>query len=366
MATPNLSTQLPWQSLAAGGNALAGLGGDPQAALGQLGQNYGQQYQAALGMNQALYQGTQTGYDQLRSQVDDQYRGVLDGYGALYSDVLGRIAGSNASNLSDINTQYNAQLGSQAQNAVSRGLGNSTVAGNMMRGVEADRARAITQSQNQFAQLGANYAASIGGNRLSAQQQGIGLGANLGQAQLGALERVNAPYPDAGMYGSLAQMYGQQAERNRGQRQTAADMWVGDSRAAAGRPGSPSPWGSRDPSGGGYATMAPSTNSNPFFNLGGGGGFSYGGGGGPSLSYDSGYGSMYQDGYTGSDFGGGDFGGGYGGSGSDYMDSGGNFDYGSFADYAAANPQDFGGYYSGPASGYDGGNVDFFGDWGYE
>lgn len=342
MATPNLSTQLPWGSLAAGGNALSGLGGDPKAALSQLGSNYNQQYQSSLGMNQALMGGVQTGFEALRSNVDSQYSDIMGGYNALYGDVLGRIAGSNDSNITDINAQYNAQAGKALSNAVSRGLGNSTVAGNMDRGIQLDRARAITDSQNRFAQLGAGYANQIGQARLGAQQQGVNLGANLGQGQLAALERVNAPYPDAGMYGSLAQMYGAQIERDQGQRQS--PMMMADSRAVSARTGSPSPWGSRDPSGGAYSTMMPSSvQGNPFFNLtGGGAGYgSYGMGGygsdvGGYLPNDSSVDPW--DSYSDAQY--------YGGgsnSGADYFDGGGNFDYGSFSDYAAQNPQDFGG-----------------------
>lgn len=275
MAVPNLQVDLPWQSLAAGGNALAGLGGDPGAALGQLGQSYNQQYQAALGMNSALYSGLQGGYEGLRSHVDDQYRNVLQGYQDVYGDVLGRIAGTNSTNIQDINTQYNAQQGAQNQNAINRGLGNSTVAGNMMRGVEMDRARAITDSQNRFAQLGANYASQIGQARLGAQQQGIGLGANLGQAQLGALERVNAPYPDAGLYANLAQMYGAQRQQQRANQGAYPMIQAG---GGTNRP--PSPFGSRDPTGGGFATQMP----------GGGGGYGLGSSGFGGGYFAGGYG----------------------------------------------------------------------------
>jgi hypothetical protein len=76
----------------------------------------------------------------------------------------------------------------------------------MQRAINLDRARAITQSQNQFAQLGANYAAQIGGAGLAAQQQGAGIQASLGQAQMNALSQVNAGYPDASMYGHKPMM----------------------------------------------------------------------------------------------------------------------------------------------------------------
>lgn len=316
MATPNLTTNLPWQSLSSGGNAFAGAGGDPQAALGQLGQNYNNQYQAALGLTGAQYSGLQTGYENLRQSVDQNYQDILGGYSSLYGNVLDRIAGTNSSNIQDINSQYNANQGAMNQSAVSRGLGNSSLQQNLQRANELDRARAITGSQNQFAQLGANYAANIGSQRLGAQQQGAQLGANLGQAQLGSLERVNVGYPDAGMYGNLAQMYGRQAEQQRLQKQQPAGGGIrqaGAFMASGGTVSPASPWGSRNPAGQGVGSMGPSGGN--FF-----GGSSFGGmpatdfsrygegyGGTAPLSYDQGYGSMYQDNLPGSDSGGGDF-----------------------------------------------------------
>jgi hypothetical protein len=213
MAVANLSSDLPWQGLQAGANALSGLGANPQDALAQLGPMYSQQYNAALNMNQALFNAGQSGYQNLRNQLDQQFSGIQQGYNDLYGNVQGMIQGSNASNIQDINTNYAAQAGQASSDMVSRGLGNSTVQQNMQRAINLDRARAITQSQNQFAQLGANYAAQIGGAGLAAQQQGAGIQASLGQAQMNALNQVNAGYPDASMYGQLAAMYGAQQQR---------------------------------------------------------------------------------------------------------------------------------------------------------
>ena len=213
MAVADLTAQLPWQGLQAGANALSGLGANPQDALAQLGPLYSQQYGAALNMNKALFDASQGGYQNLRNQLDQQYQGIQNGYNQLYGNVQGMIQGTNSSNIQDINTKYAAQAGQSAQDMVSRGLGNSTVAMNMQRAIDLDRARAITASQNQFAQLGANYAAQIGGAGLAAQQQGAGIQASLGQAQMNALNQVNAGYPDASMYGQLAAMYGAQQQR---------------------------------------------------------------------------------------------------------------------------------------------------------
>ena len=213
MAVKNLTTQLPWQGLAAGGQALSGLGGDPGAAMANLGPMYAQQYNAALNMNKSLYDAQQTGYQGLRDQLDETYQGIQNGYQQLYGDVLGRIADTNSSNIMDINTQYDALGGRANQDLASRGLGSSSMQTNASRAIALDRARAVTASQNQFAQLGAGYASSIGGQGLQAQQQGAGIQANLGSQQMNALNSVNAAYPNAAMYSQLAQQYGAQQQQ---------------------------------------------------------------------------------------------------------------------------------------------------------
>lgn len=218
MPAPSLSVNLPWQSLAANGQAMSGLGGDPAAAAAQLGGLYNQSYQSALGLNSSLFSGLQTGYDTLRSDVDQRYGDIQKGYSQLYGDVLGRISGTNDTNLHDINAAYNAKAGGSSQDLISRGLGNSSSQRSAQRGIELDRQRALTNSQNQFAQLGANYASQIGQAGLGAGERGTQTGAGLGQAQLGMLERVQAPYPSAQMYTNLAQMYGSNLQRQQDQR----------------------------------------------------------------------------------------------------------------------------------------------------
>lgn len=216
MAGPaDLSYNLPLQTLQGQANQFQGLNGSPDQAIGQLGQNYANAYNSATALNQGIYQGTQTGYNNLRNQLSQQYSDIQAGYQKDYGDVLGQIAGTNATNLKDINTQYAALSGSSMQDAVSRGLGNTTVQQNMQRGIALDQARATTASQNQFAQLQAGYGSQITGQALQAQQQGAQTQANLGQNQLNFGASVSAPYPNAGLYGQLAQMYGAQNEQNK-------------------------------------------------------------------------------------------------------------------------------------------------------
>lgn len=235
MAIADLNAPLPWQALAGQANAFAGLGGTPQQAAAALGPSYANSYNAALNLNQSLYSGIQTGYQNLRNQVDQQYQDVYKGYQNLYGDVLGRIAGTNQSNITDINSQYNALSGSTLAGLVSRGLGNSTTLASLQRGVELDRARAITASQNQFAQLGAGYASQLGQAGLQSQQQGAQLGTQIGQNQLNFMNTVQAPYPNMQTYSQLAQMYGAQGQANADRAQQQALLQRAQGLTGAGR-----------------------------------------------------------------------------------------------------------------------------------
>lgn len=254
MATNMLGFQLPWQGLQAGGQALSGLGGDPKAAMANLGNLYQQQYQSALDMNRQLHDQVQTNYGTLRNEADQVYSNIYKNLDARYGDVLGRIAGTNTSNIRDIEANARAASAAANQNLISRGLGNSTIVNSANRGINSDRQREITRSNEQFAQLGAGYADRIWQERTNAQQNKAQHLTNLGLAQNAALERVNAGYPDAQMFSSLAQMYGAQSEadKNRKLQEQAMARAGAGVQSSAGYSYSPSPWGSRNPAGANY------------------------------------------------------------------------------------------------------------------
>lgn len=170
--------------------------------------NYQSEYAKSLGMNQANYQNILAGYQNLISQQNT-------GYQNLYNTVLGQLAGAETSRNTEIQDAAKAELGKETQSLINRGLGNTTVQQAVASGVDANKQRRLTEVANQFAQMRAGYQYQIG----SAQ---LGNLAGLSRAQLDMMERVNAGYPDAGMYGQLAGMFGQAAgigagaDRNRG------------------------------------------------------------------------------------------------------------------------------------------------------
>lgn len=173
---------LPFGALSNGGNF--DFSGNPSS----LSSNYKQAYQGALGFN---------------SQLGNE---INQGFGQLGSNIQGTIAGITSSQQQAINDQYAQQSGQATQGLINSGLGNSTVMSSVQRGIGLDQAKASNNLANQMAGLSAGYQSQTG------------------LAQLGYLNSVSAPYPNAQMYGQLAQQYGaaQQANANR---QQAADQF---------------------------------------------------------------------------------------------------------------------------------------------
>ena len=182
--------------------------GSPQMALASLGPAYNSAYGNALALNSANYNNILAGYQNTIGNQVGALGDVGGGYDQLLNQVTSGIQGTQAAQAQAIKDAYAQQSGQAAQDMVSRGLGNTTVQQAVQRGLTLDQQKAQTGLQNQFAQLQAGYQSQIGGAKLAAQQQAAAMNAALQQAQLGFMERVNAPYPDAGLYGALAQQYG--------------------------------------------------------------------------------------------------------------------------------------------------------------
>ena len=248
--------------------------GSPQMALASLGPAYNSAYGNALALNSANYNNILAGY---QNTVGNQVSALGDlggDYDQLLNSVLGTVKDTGASTAQAIKDAYAQQSGQASQDLINRGLGNTTVQQGVQRGLTLDQQKAQTNLQNQMAQLSAGYQSQIGGAKLAAQQQAALANAALQQAQLGFMERVNAPYPDAGLYGSLAGQYG-------GAMQAFADRQaLAGSKPRGGIMGGAPPSIGYVASGGGMPRPR---------SFGGGGGAGYGVGGGdgynPALNY---------------------------------------------------------------------------------
>lgn len=182
--------QLPFNN--AGGALFQGLGGTGQQALNALGPGYQHSYDAALDFNKSLGDTVNTGYNTaMQNQLTGQ-QGVMD-----------TISHYGAGARQDIADRGAQQMGAGMQSMIGRGLGNFTVTDAMKRGVNYDQGKLNLTLDDQIAQMKAGY-----------QNQAIGQNTNLAGNQLNFLERMNAPYPNAGLYGQLATQYGATGQAN--------------------------------------------------------------------------------------------------------------------------------------------------------
>lgn len=295
MSVPQLGGSLDFSKLNSNGDLFAGIGQNPATAAAQLGPAYKAGYGGYLDLLEQQHNGIIAGYGNLAQSQDQTQQGIASGFPALNQQVQGYLspmdqglsglhsgyaglqgsagggqvhgsrpdapyqslpgsgyaglqagvqnmyAGTNQSNINQINNRYNVEQGQAMQNAISNGLGGSTVAMGLQAGVDQRRNQDITQSQNSFAQLQAGAMQNIGLSGLSAQERGInaitgqqnqiastragyannlGLAGlnyqgqasqnntNLGLQQLGFQNSVNVTPPDASQYNSLAQQFG--------------------------------------------------------------------------------------------------------------------------------------------------------------
>lgn len=112
----------------------------------------------------------------------------------LFSQARSALQNVGQSAASDINLGAKRSLASGKQNLISAGLGNTTITGSLQRGVEADRRRAMTQSEESLAQLQSG---------LATQEAGAELGAAGSLASFMASR--NDVGPDLGLYANLLQ-----------------------------------------------------------------------------------------------------------------------------------------------------------------
>jgi hypothetical protein len=201
-----------------GANAMQGLGGSPQQALSALGGDYASAYDAALSANQTMYNNILSGYQSTLAQQVQAEQGVSQGYNQLYGNVMNTIKGADTGTLQAIQRAYTQQSGTASQEMVNAGLGNTTVQQSVQAGLTGQDVQAQTAAQNQYAQLQAGYMSQLGLAGLQYSNQAIMQNTAEANQQLGFMNSVMMPYPNAGMYGQLAQGYGalQAAQAARG------------------------------------------------------------------------------------------------------------------------------------------------------
>ena len=191
-----------------GANALAGLGGSPQQALGALSGDYASAYNAALSTNQQLYSNILSGYQSTLNQQTAAEGQISQGYNSLYNNVLGSIKGISASESQNISDVYNQAQGATQAQMTNQGLGNTTVSESMQQGNLLQEQKAQVALTNQTQGLTAGYMSQLGLAGLSYANQAAMQNTAEQNQQLQFMNTVMAPYPNAGMYAQLAQGYG--------------------------------------------------------------------------------------------------------------------------------------------------------------
>lgn len=300
-----------------GGALPWGVGGNPIGALNSdnpipgLAAAYDRNYNNALAMNQSNYNNILAGYGSLLGSQQRAQAGISAGYGSLSDRTMGLLSDQGNSQAQAINDQYAAALGKQSQSLINRGLGNTTIQSSVARGNLLDKAKALNDNSERVSNLKAQYLSNIGLQGLGAQREFYQANTGLGNRQLDFMNSVNAKYPDAGMYASLASQYGNQ-RRNAG----GGGGFVGGGGAAPGL--GYSPRGTPGYYDGGQSYGGGGGGGYNAFASGGGGGFA--GYSSPYAPTGGGWESGNGDQYTyqipanyGADSygGGGDFGGGY-------------------------------------------------------
>lgn len=227
-----------------GGGVGAGLGGVGGVGPGGAGSQIGQQLQndlnAANAANEARYQqalqtNEQGRTDQLNN-INQGYGGILGTIGQNKTDQMGFLNGvlgqqqGLASGLGGTqheqeNRRLAAQLGSNQQSLVGRGLGNSTVVDSMAKGYQSESAfnqRAIDEENarlqlgilGQYGQQGGNILANTGNQMVNAQTGQVGATGNIlaqNQAQrVGLIESKTDQGPNTAAYLNLLSQAGSQ------------------------------------------------------------------------------------------------------------------------------------------------------------
>lgn len=169
---------------------------------------YSPTYQGAWqGSRDAQQQQINTGagmWQQLMAQQQQLANQNNAGWQQLQSQIMGRLRGSNKANLQDIADKYTGFWGRMNQQMIDRGLGNTTVAQSVQRGVAADQAKETTRSRGAFAQLMAQSLGQVGSQRLGAQMSNNSALANLGLGNINWLTGIGIGYPDRNAYSDQA------------------------------------------------------------------------------------------------------------------------------------------------------------------
>jgi hypothetical protein len=177
------------------GQILQGYGGlynNQDQLLGDIAGGYGNMLTDAT----AQYSNLLGGYNAVTGQAADQYGGILGAYGQNAADQMARLSSLGQAEAQRIGTAANQQEAAATQNLISRGLGNTTVAPNVSRGIQSDASRNMTQLAEDLAREQNTTQQATTMPALGAAAQFTGNIAQLGTQGLQAGERFSGAQSD--------------------------------------------------------------------------------------------------------------------------------------------------------------------------
>lgn len=129
--------------------------------------------------NQEQYQNIMNGFKTQQDEAQANAGATAAGYNKLTQDVMGQLQGTQRSAQQDLANQYAGNVAGIQQNALGRGLGNSTVVDSLNRGADQTYNQGNLAIQSQYGQL---LAGALG--QYGSQALGYGAHANEGIQQL--------------------------------------------------------------------------------------------------------------------------------------------------------------------------------------
>jgi hypothetical protein len=182
---------------------------DPEKALAS---HYGQAYRSALDQNQSNYDNILRGFQQTALAQMGSQRAIGRGYKNLLTEVMGRLENTGRSGAQDIMDRYAGERGSEEARLIDAGLGNTTVASSVRRGLTYDEEKSRNRLAETVANLMAGYQSNLGQAGLQFRERALGERTGQANAQLNWMNSLQAQYPDASMYAQIASQLGEAKE----------------------------------------------------------------------------------------------------------------------------------------------------------
>jgi len=179
---------------------------DNQTAQNEAKQANESRYQDILQGSNDILGSNQARYADLLSGSDKRYGDLANDSDARRQRILNTLVGSGQQEATDIKQNWANQQAGAEQNLVSRGMANTTLRNDAGRAATKGMSNDLGRLQDRLRNTVAGYDASLSGDTLGIQGQGVqsalGIGnqaigdmTNLGQSKLGFMERRTDEYP---------------------------------------------------------------------------------------------------------------------------------------------------------------------------